>query len=71
MGYQERENAHHRMDALESRAHLNVLIVAFANKMARITWAVCPAVNRIGACLLRHTTDKAILATTRFPTESA
>jgi len=26
--------------ALESRAHKNVLIVAFANKLARIAWAV-------------------------------
>jgi transposase len=28
------------MDALERRAHRNVLIVAFANKLARIAWAV-------------------------------
>jgi transposase len=28
------------MDALERRAHKNVLIVAFANKLARIAWAV-------------------------------
>jgi transposase len=28
------------MDALEARAHRNVLIVAMANKMARIAWAV-------------------------------
>jgi transposase len=28
------------MDALEQRAHRNVLIVAFANKLARIAWAV-------------------------------
>ena len=28
------------MDALERRAHRNVLTVAFANKLARIAWAV-------------------------------
>jgi hypothetical protein len=28
------------MDALERRVHRNVLIVAFANKLARIVWAV-------------------------------
>ena len=28
------------MDALEARAHRNVLIVAMANKLARIAWAV-------------------------------
>ena len=28
------------MDALERRAHRNVLILAMANKLARIAWAV-------------------------------
>ena len=28
------------MDGLEARAHRNVLIVALANKLARISWAV-------------------------------
>jgi transposase len=28
------------MDALERRAHRNVLIVGMANKLARIAWAV-------------------------------
>ena len=28
------------MDGLEARAHRNTLIVAMANKMARIAWAV-------------------------------
>ena len=28
------------MDQIESRAHHNVFVVALANKLARITWAV-------------------------------
>jgi transposase len=39
------------MDALERRAHRNVLIVAFANKMARIAWAVLSSGEPYRPCL--------------------
>jgi transposase len=38
------------MDALERRAHRNVLIVAFANKLARIAWAVLSSGEEYRAC---------------------
>jgi transposase len=38
------------MDALERRAHRNVLIVAMANKLARIAWAVLSSGEEYRAC---------------------
>jgi hypothetical protein len=43
---------------LASRAHRNVAIVAFANKLARIAWSVCGAENGSPSqeCQWRHRT---------------
>ena len=38
------------MDALEARAHRNILIVAMANKMARIAWAVLSSGEEYRPC---------------------
>jgi len=38
------------MDALEARAHRNVLIVAMANKLARIAWAVLSSGEEYRPC---------------------
>jgi transposase len=38
------------MDALERRAHRNVLIVAIANKLASIAWAVLSSGEPYRSC---------------------
>jgi hypothetical protein len=38
------------MDALEARAHRNVLIVAMANKLVRIAWAVLSSGEEYRPC---------------------
>ena len=37
------------LDRLDARAHKNVVVVAMANKLARIAWAVLPSRQRVQA----------------------